>query len=146
MASFECYRVCQADPRLAGVPTWIDIMAGLEAVRLTQLRARAGLVCGLTGIDKVTANRLYRQLHGRPSPAGQAPITDTWFLKSDQRLLHAALVWRFHQALSATRTSAARRLIGVHEPYRVAIQVPLLNITQVAFENRCLAPIGPVLI
>ncbi len=50
----------------------------LEAIALIRLGARAGLICQLTGLEKTVAKRLYRQLHGRPSPAGLLPFTDTW--------------------------------------------------------------------
>ncbi len=111
-------------------------MASLDAIRLVQLGARAGLVSQLTGIDKTTANRLYRQVHGRPSPPGQTPFTDTWFLKSDQRMLHAAIVWRCHQRLSDKEIGAGRRLIEVYEAYSFAVTETLLDITQVAFVPR----------
>ena len=75
----------------------IQTQAALEAIRLTQLGARAGLVAQLTGLEKAVANRLYRQLHGRPSPPGQLPFTDSWYLKQDRRMLQATLVWHLSQ-------------------------------------------------
>ncbi len=55
----------------------IQTRAAQEAIRLTQLGARAGLVAQLTGLEKAVATRLYRQLHGRSSPPGQLPFTDS---------------------------------------------------------------------
>ena len=54
-----------------------------EAVHLIQLGARAGLVCQLTHLEKAAVNRLYRELHGVPSPQGQTPFTDTWYREND---------------------------------------------------------------
>ncbi|MGH8557795.1 MAG: FlhC family transcriptional regulator [Methylococcales bacterium] len=72
----------------------------LDAADLIQLGARAPLVCNLTKIQKATVRCLYRQIHGLPSSPGQAPFTDTWYLKNDLRQLHANLIWRLHQALT----------------------------------------------
>jgi hypothetical protein len=58
----------------------VQTRAAEEAIRLTRLGARAGLVSRLTGLEKAVANRLYRQLHGRPSPPGQLPFSDSWYL------------------------------------------------------------------
>jgi hypothetical protein len=68
-----------------------DARKTLEAVKLIQLGARAALVCQLTGLTKKMVGRLYPRLTGMPSPPGQVPFTDTWYLKSNQRML---VVWR----------------------------------------------------
>ena len=68
-----------------------------DAVHLIRLGARAGLVTQLTGIGKATANRLHRELRARPSPPGQYPLTDAWYLRGHRRLLHANLVWRLYR-------------------------------------------------
>jgi hypothetical protein len=107
--------------------------AAWEAIRLTQLGARAGLVSQLTGLEKAVTNRLYRQLHGRPSPPGQLPFTDSWYLKHERRMLQATLVWRLSQRFAQSDTSPARRLINVYECYRWLVPKPLLDITRVAF-------------
>ena len=80
-------------PSVCKLPAWITAASTLDAIRLIELGARAGMVCLLTGIDKTNANRLYRQIHQHPSPPGQAPFTDSWYLKSDYRMLHAC-GWR----------------------------------------------------
>jgi hypothetical protein len=49
-------------------------------------------VSQLTGLEKTVANRLYRQLHGRPSPSGQQPFSGTWYLKQDRRMAQATVV------------------------------------------------------
>ena len=104
-----------------------------EAIRLTQLGARAGLVARLTGLEKAVANRLYRQLHGRPSPPGQLPFTDSWYRKQDRRMLQATVVWRLSQRFARLVASPAQRLIDVYESYRWLVAEPVLDITRVAF-------------
>jgi hypothetical protein len=111
----------------------IQTQAALEAIRLTQLGARAGLVAQLTGLEKAVANRLYRQLHGRSSPPGQLPFTDSWYLKQDRRMLQATLVWHLSQRFALSGASPAQRLIDVYECYRWLVPEPLLDITRVAF-------------
>ena len=107
--------------------------AAQEAIRLTQLGARAGLVSRLTGLEKAVANRLYRQLHGRPSPPGQLPFTDSWYLKQDRRMLQATVVWQLSRRFALADRTPARRLIDVYECYRWMVPQPLLDITRVAF-------------
>lgn len=62
------------DQRLAESLLWCKAIATLDAVRLIQAGARAGLVCQLTGIDKKAANRLYRQIHDRPRRPVKRPL------------------------------------------------------------------------
>jgi len=107
--------------------------AACDAIRLTQLGARAGLVSRLTGLEKAVANRLYRQLHGRPSPPGQLPFTDSWYLKQDRRMLQATVVWQLSQRFALRDLTPARRLIHVYECYQWLVPEPLLDITRVAF-------------
>ena len=101
----------------------------MTAARLTALGARAGLVCQLTGLEKRAANRLYRQWHGRPSPAGQSPFTDTWFVRDRQRLLHAALVWSLHRR-QPTGLDPGVHWIRVYESYCALVDRPLLDLTR----------------
>ncbi len=105
----------------------------LDAVDLIRLGARAPLVCNLTKIEKATIRSLYHTIRGIPSPPGQAPFTDTWFLKNDLRQLHANLIWRLQQAITRTVRSDARVLIDVYEIYTQIVQQPILNITRAAF-------------
>jgi hypothetical protein len=105
----------------------------LEAIHLMRLGARAGLASQLTGLEKNTANRLYRQLHGIPSPPGQVPFTDTWYRKNDRRMLHTNIVWRLHQRLSQTERGKGRILIGVFQLYTQLVAEPLLDLTRTAF-------------
>jgi hypothetical protein len=107
--------------------------AAQEAIRLTQLGARAGLVSRLTGLEKAVANRLYRQLRGRSSPPGQLPFTDSWYLKQDRRMLQATVVWHLSQRFARSDASPAQQLIDVYECYRWLVPEPLLDITRVAF-------------
>ena len=83
----------------------IQTRALQEAICLTRHGARAGLVSQLTGLEKTVANRLYRQLHGRPSPSGQLPFADTWYLKQDGRMAQAALVWQLAQRFAQSRAT-----------------------------------------
>ncbi len=107
--------------------------AAQEAIRLTRLGARAGLVSQLTRLEKAVANRLYRQLHGRSSPPGQLPFTDSWYLKQDRRMLQATVVWQLSQRFTRWDRTPAQRLIDVYECYRWLVPKPLLDITRVAF-------------
>lgn len=125
-----CARIGHA---LDNVPAYAKAVTTLDAIQLTQLGARAGLVNQFTGIEKAVANRLYRQIHGRPSPPGQTPFTDDWFLKNDRRMLHAAIVWRLHGDIARRDGSAARRLIGLYEVYRLSVSAPFLDIVHAAF-------------
>ena len=120
-------------PAVRELPAWITAASTLEAIRLIELGARAGLVHQVTGMDQTNANRLYREIHRRPSPAGQAPFTDTWYLRSEYRMLHAALVWKLYQRFGQSEDRAARFLIEVYETYLFLVQKPQLDITHVAF-------------
>ncbi|MCB1864353.1 MAG: hypothetical protein KDG50_02915 [Chromatiales bacterium] len=121
--------VCTAE--LCGYATRIQ-----ESARLIQLGARAGLVAQLTGLEKTTVNRLYRQLHGEPSPPGQMPFTDTWYRAHDRRMLQATLVWRLQDRLLQTGRSAARALIDAYEAYERLIGKPLFDLTRVVHVPR----------
>lgn len=111
----------------------IRARAWQDAICLTQHGARAGLVSQLTGLEKKAANRLYRQLHGRPSPSGQLPFSDTWFLQDDRRMLHATVVWQLSKRFAESTATPARRLIDVYESYCWLQTKPLLDIMRVAF-------------
>ena len=108
----------------------------LEAVHLVQMGARAALVCQLTGQTKKAINRLYPPLTGVPSPPGQVPFTDTWYLKSNRRLLHANVVWRLFQHLGHLGRSPACVLIHVYEAYLEIVDAPLLTVTRAFFVPR----------
>lgn len=110
----------------------------LEAVQLVRLGARAALVCQLTGLKKKVVSRLYPLLTGIPSPSGQAPFTDTWYLKSNQRLLQANVVWRLFQHLEQSGRSTASVLIHVYETYLQITTTPSLSITRAFFVPRLL--------
>ncbi len=103
----------------------------IEATRLIELGARAGLVQQLTGLEKAKVNRLYCQLMGRPSPSGQTPFSDTWYLKDMRRLLHASVVWGLYQQLARKGRNTASILIDVYEGYLAIVNEPLLSLTRV---------------
>jgi hypothetical protein len=111
----------------------------LEAIRLIELGARANLVRQLTGLEKKTVNRLYTQLLGRPSPPGQTPFTDAWYLKDDRRMLQASVVWRLFKHLAKSGRAAARTVIDVYQSYLTLVQTPLLNLTRSFFVSRLVA-------
>jgi len=104
----------------------------IEATRLIELGARAGLAQQLTGLEKAKINRLYRQLKGRPSPSGQTPFSDAWYLKDKRRLLHASVVWGLYQKLLWRGPNTARVLIDVYECYLAIVDEPLLSLTRVS--------------
>lgn len=108
----------------------------LEAVHLVQLGARASMVCQLTGLTKKVVSGLYPRITGLPSPPGQVPFTDTWYLKSNRRLLHANVVWRLFQHLEQIQRTAANVLIHVYEAYVEIVDDPLLNLTRASFVPR----------
>ncbi len=110
----------------------------LDAVRLVRLGARTALVCQLTGLTKKVVTRLYPLLTGMPSPPGQVPFTDTWYLKSNQRMLHANVVWRLYQLLERIGRSTASVLIHVYEAYMEFMEAPLLTLTRAFFVPRLL--------
>lgn len=128
-----------AGPPVSELVPWLKANATLEAIRLIELGARAGMVSQLTGMDKTTANRLYRQIHRQPSPPGQSPFTDTWYLKSEYRMLHASLVWNLFRRFRQAHDRPARDLIEVYEVYLALVQEPLLDITHVAFVPQLMA-------
>ncbi len=111
----------------------------LDAVDLIRLGARIPLICKLTGLEHSTAKRLYRQIRGFHAPAGQAPFTDTWYLKSHQRMLHTTIIWRLFQAFEATSKAAARALIDIYGSYSQMVQNVLLDVTRAAFVPQLLA-------
>jgi hypothetical protein len=54
-------------------------------------------------------------------------------LKSEYRLLHAALIWKLFQRFGQSEDRPAGILIEVYEAYLSLVQEPLLDITHVAF-------------
>ncbi len=102
----------------------------IEATRLIELGARAGLAQQLTGLEKSKVNRLYAQLMGRPSPSGQTPFSDAWYLKDKRRLLQAAVVWKLYQQLIRKGRNTARVYINVYEGYLAIVNKPLLSLTR----------------
>ena len=120
-----------------------------ESIQLIRLGARVGLAGQLTGLEKKTLKRLYRQLIGQPSPSGQLPYSDTWLLGNDRLQFHANLIWNLHRRLNYPERSPARILIDVFEVYQQMTREPRLNLTRTAFvlqmfnsglwsEHRCL--------
>jgi len=102
----------------------------MDATRLIELGARAGLARQLTGLEKAKVNRLYTQLMGRPSPPGQTPFSDAWYLKDKHRLLQASVVWRLYQQLIRKGRNTAQVYINVYEGYLAIVNKPLLNLTR----------------
>jgi len=116
-----------------------ELCVNLDAIRLIELGARAGLVAQLTGLERRVVNALYQQMLGRASPAGQLPFTDTWYLRSDRRMLHAAVVWRCYRPFAATESRRARALISGYESYCAHVSEPLLCLTRASFVPRLVA-------
>lgn len=108
----------------------------LDAAQLVELGGRAGLVAHTVGLERKTANRLYRQLRGVSSPSGQAPFTDAWFLENDLRMLHASIIWRLHKRFARSERGEARLLINVYTSYLRLVLRPILDLTHAAFVPR----------
>ena len=104
-----------------------------ESIHLIRLGARVGLAGQLTGLEKKTLKRLYRELIGRPSPSGQLPYSDTWLLENDRYQFHANLIWYLHRRMNCRACSPARILIDVFEVYTQMAREPRLNLTRTAF-------------
>ncbi len=103
-----------------------------EAIRLIQVGARGRLVGELTQIPKKLIKRLYLQLHERPSRQGRTPYTDAWFAETEQRMLHASVVWRIYTRIALrTERSQARQLLDVFDIYHLSVPRPLLDITRI---------------
>lgn len=113
-----------------------ELCMHLDATRLIELGARAGLVCQLTGLDRSAVSRLFQSTLGRTSPAGQLPFTDAWYRRNDRRMLHAAVVWRLHRRFIATEGRAARVLICCYETYLAHVSEPVLCLTRASFVPR----------
>lgn len=128
--------------RSKDIPDDIDIIhdgqKALEAVQLIRLGARAALVCQLTGLTKKVVARLYHRLTGMPSPPGQVPFTDTWYLKSNQRMFDANLVWRLFHRMESTEQNVAKVLIKVYEAYLEIVDEPALSLSRAFFVPRLL--------
>lgn len=126
-------RVLEAKPNRTRGDVYEEAVADIEAMRLTELGARSILVHRLTGIPQATAKRLYRRMRESNPPGGQAPFTDTWYLQSDQRMLHANIVWQLHAALWILKRDLAEHLIDLYESYLLAVKEPVLDIGRVEF-------------
>lgn len=109
---------------------YLQAEKAIEATRLIELGARAGLVRQLTGLEKAKVNRLYCQLMGRPSPSGQTPFSDAWYLKDMRRLLHASVVWGLYQNLAWKGRNTARVLIDVYDGYLAIVNEPMLSLSR----------------
>ncbi|MCP5445365.1 MAG: hypothetical protein H6968_20250 [Chromatiaceae bacterium] len=104
-----------------------------ESIHLIRLGARVGLAGQLTGLEKKTLKRLYRELTGRPSPSGQLPYSDTWLLENDRYQFHVNLIWYLHRRMNRPACSPARILIDVFELYTQMTREPRLDLTRAAF-------------
>lgn len=104
-----------------------------ESIHLIRLGARVGLAGQLTGLEKKTLKRLYRQLIGRPSPSGQLPYSDTRLLENDRLQFHANLIWYLHRRLTRPDGTPARLLIDVFEVYTQMARAPMLDLNRTAF-------------
>ncbi len=105
----------------------------MAAVRLIELGARAVLIQHLTGLEKAKVNRLYCQVTGRPSTSGQAPFSDTWYLKDRYRQLHTSIVWGLFKKLSQEGRDKAHVVIDVYEGYLTIVSQPLLSLARAFF-------------
>lgn len=93
---------------------------------------RRNLISQLTGIERTKVNRMVRELTGRPAPAGLLAFTDSWYLESDLRLLHAAVAWRLYRRMTPAKLSLARVILNVFDAYRLITLAPVLDINRIA--------------
>ena len=105
----------------------------LEAAHLIRLGARASLAGQLTGLGKKTLKRLHREITGKPSPPGQLPFSDSWFLEHHRRMFHVTLIWHLYKRMNRPACSPARVYIDTFETYTLLVRDPLLNLTRAAF-------------
>jgi len=110
-----------------------------DATRLIELGARVGLVVQLTGLEKTTVLRLFREVNSTPPNAGQSPYTDTWYRQDDVRMLHATIVWRLHKRFKRLALSDAELVIKTFEAYRLMVEHPQLDLTHTAFVPQLVA-------
>ena len=127
----------------SGIPDDIEVVSqarrSLEAVHLIRLGARATLVCQLTGLGKKTVSALYPRLTGLPSPSGQVPFTDTWYVKSNLRMLHANVVWQLYQHFGSSDHTRPGLVIHVYQTYLQITEEPILTLTRAYFVPRLIS-------
>jgi len=127
----------------SGIPDDIEVVSqarrSLEAVHLIRLGARAKLVCQLTGLGKKTVSALYPRLTGLPSPSGQVPFTDTWYLRSNLRTLHANVVWQLYQHFGRIGDTGSSLVIHVYQTYLQITEEPILTLTRAYFVPRLIS-------
>lgn len=112
--------------------------AHAQALRLIEMGARASLVCQLTSMPRATVKTLYQLIHGRPSPSGLAPFSDTWHVQTNHRVLHTNIVWKLGVEAARLANDPAQRLIAVYDSYSCAVSRPLLSIMRAYFVPRLL--------
>ena len=127
----------------SGIPDDIEIVSqarrSLEAVDLIRLGARATLVCQLTGLGRKTVSNLYARLTGLPSPSGQLPFTDTWYLSNNLRMLHANVVWQLYQHFGSIGYTRPGLVIQVYRTYLQITEAPILTLTRAYFVPRLIS-------
>lgn len=105
----------------------------VQAIQLLKFGARAGLVLQLTGLAHSTIKQLYQQIHGTPSPPGQTPFTDAWYVQSELRMLHANLIWKLDCVLKPLEPDPAARLIDTYTSYLGSVHRAILTINRAYF-------------
>ncbi len=105
-----------------------DCLKKAQAFQLIELGARAGLVVQLTGLPKSPVKELYQYIHGRASPPGLNPFTDTWYLQTEQRMLHANVIWKLECRLRSDDQEPAQHLINLYQCYTHAVGRSILDI------------------
>ena len=135
--------VTGSQERDIGIPEDIGVLSqarrALEAASLIRLGARATLVCQLTGLGKKTVSDLYLRLTGLPSPSGQVPFTDTWYLRCNLRMLHANEVWQLYQHFRSIDHSGPGLVINVYQTYLEITEEPILTLTRAYFVPRLIS-------
>ena len=125
------------------IPDDIEVISrarrSLEAMHLIRLGARAKLVCQLTGLGRKTVSELYLRLTGLRPPSGQLPFTDSWYLGSNLRMLHANVVWQLYQHFDGIEYTDPGRVIQVYQTYLQISEEPILSLTRAYFVPRLIS-------
>ena len=103
-----------------------------EAIRLIQTGARGNLVHSSTGLSKKFIKKLFLLVNGQSSTQGRTAYTDAWFAESEQRMLHANIVWRLYtRTKRLTSLSPARQIVDLVEAYYYIVPWPMLDFTRI---------------
>ncbi len=90
-------------------------------------------------LRKKTVSNLYSRLTGLPSPSGQVPFTDNWYLSNNLRMLHANVVWKLFRHFRGNGQSGPGLVIHVYQTYLQITEAPILTLTRAYFVPRLIS-------